>query len=161
MGSSQHREIELGGGRSSGTGSSRKGKKSGMERPKQPQRGLGVAQLEKIRIQSQLMSSYSQQSVYPCFPSNLAMVGYGESRNEDISFADTQFNVSPRFYANNRSNSTVSQPNHFGPVTLPLMEDFVQKRIRHDRSYSSTGSNSHVSDSSNSQELDLELKLSI
>ncbi|KAI0491838.1 hypothetical protein KFK09_026099 [Dendrobium nobile] len=159
MGSSQHGEIELGGGRSSGTGSSRKGKKSGMERPKQPQRGLGVAQLEKIRIQSQLMSSYSQQSVYPCFPSNLAMVGYGENRNEDISFADTQFNLSPRFYANNRSSS-VSQANHFGPVTLPLMEDFVQKRIRHDRSYS-TGSNSQVSDSSNSQELDLELKLSI
>ncbi|WOL05226.1 protein SPEAR1 [Canna indica] len=35
--------------------SSRKGKKSNSEKPaKQPQRGLGVAQLEKIRLQSRM-----------------------------------------------------------------------------------------------------------
>lgn len=37
-----------------GTSSSRKGKKSHPDKPKQPQRGLGVAQLEKIRLHSQL-----------------------------------------------------------------------------------------------------------
>ncbi|XP_020574928.1 protein SPEAR3-like [Phalaenopsis equestris] len=159
MGSGQQGENELGGGRSSSSGSSRRGKKSSMDRTiKQPQRGLGVAQLEKIRIQSQMMSNYSQQSIYPAFPNNITMVGYGESRGEDITFGDTQFCVSPRFHPN-RSGS-VSQTSHFGPVTLPLMEDFVQRRNRNDRSYSA-GSNSQVSDSSNLQELDLELKLSI
>lgn len=39
---------------SSGGSSSRKGKKSGSDKPKQPQRGLGVAQLEKIRLHSQM-----------------------------------------------------------------------------------------------------------
>nr|GEW29556.1 reverse transcriptase domain-containing protein [Tanacetum cinerariifolium] len=37
-----------------GSSSSRKGKKSHPDKPKQPQRGLGVAQLEKIRLHSQL-----------------------------------------------------------------------------------------------------------
>lgn len=41
-------------GESAGGSSSRKGKKSGSDKPKQPQRGLGVAQLEKIRIHSQM-----------------------------------------------------------------------------------------------------------
>lgn len=40
--------------RSAGGSSSRKGKKSNSDKPKQPQRGLGVAQLEKIRLHSQL-----------------------------------------------------------------------------------------------------------
>jgi hypothetical protein len=46
-----------------GRGRSRKGKRgggggSGSDKPRQPQRGLGVAQLEKIRIQSE-MAEYS------------------------------------------------------------------------------------------------------
>ncbi|KAJ0680883.1 putative SPEAR family protein [Helianthus annuus] len=36
--------------RSAGASSSRKGKKSNSNKPRQPQRGLGVAQLEKIRL---------------------------------------------------------------------------------------------------------------
>ncbi|KAL6610799.1 hypothetical protein ACP70R_040768 [Stipagrostis hirtigluma subsp. patula] len=46
--------MEWGRGRSSG---SRKGKRAGSsssDKPRQPQRGLGVAQLEKIRIQSEM-----------------------------------------------------------------------------------------------------------
>ncbi|XP_015693006.1 protein SPEAR1-like [Oryza brachyantha] len=42
---------------------SRKGKRSagsGSDKPKQPQRGLGVAQLEKIRIQSEMAAGYLQ-----------------------------------------------------------------------------------------------------
>ncbi|XP_073051439.1 protein SPEAR3-like [Primulina eburnea] len=38
--------------------SSRKGKKNGSDKPKQPQRGLGVAQLEKIRLHSELGPNY-------------------------------------------------------------------------------------------------------
>lgn len=39
---------------SSSSSSSRKGKKSSSDKPKQPQRGLGVAQLEKIRLHSEI-----------------------------------------------------------------------------------------------------------
>jgi len=53
MGSSHFGELGLGNGRS---GLSRKGKKSSTEKPKQPQRGLGVAQLEKIRLHNQMAS---------------------------------------------------------------------------------------------------------
>ncbi|KAL0410631.1 UNVERIFIED_CONTAM: protein SPEAR1 [Sesamum latifolium] len=45
-------------GLSSSSLSSRKGKKGSSDKPKQPQRGLGVAQLEKIRLHSQLGCSY-------------------------------------------------------------------------------------------------------
>lgn len=48
-----------GGLSSSSSSSSRKGKKGGggSDKPKQPQRGLGVAQLEKIRLHSQLTAA--------------------------------------------------------------------------------------------------------
>lgn len=49
MGSNYCGEAERSGG-----SSSRKGKKNGSDKPKQPQRGLGVAQLEKIRLHSQM-----------------------------------------------------------------------------------------------------------
>lgn len=54
----------------SGGSTSRKGKKNGSaDKPKQPQRGLGVAQLEKIRLHSQMGRGYispnSLQSPYP------------------------------------------------------------------------------------------------
>ena len=58
MGSSYSGEPNLGNERSAG--SSRKGKKSsGSDKAnKQPQRGLGVAQLEKIRLQTQMGCTY-------------------------------------------------------------------------------------------------------
>ncbi|KAF0917369.1 hypothetical protein E2562_017826 [Oryza meyeriana var. granulata] len=47
-------------GRSSPAGSSRKGKRGGgADKPKQPQRGLGVAQLEKIRLQSEMAEYFN------------------------------------------------------------------------------------------------------
>ncbi|XP_073047091.1 protein SPEAR3-like isoform X1 [Primulina eburnea] len=43
---------------SSASSSSRKGKKNGSDKPKQPQRGLGVAQLEKIRLHTESGRNY-------------------------------------------------------------------------------------------------------
>jgi hypothetical protein len=46
---------------------SRARKKSSSEQPKankQPQRGLGVAQLEKIRLHNQMMAAYRSQQVW-------------------------------------------------------------------------------------------------
>ncbi|KAF8407078.1 hypothetical protein HHK36_006203 [Tetracentron sinense] len=57
MGSSYYGEPNLGNGRS---GSSRKGKKINSDKPKQPQRGLGVAQLEKIRIHNQMGGGFQR-----------------------------------------------------------------------------------------------------
>ncbi|XP_040375740.1 protein SPEAR3-like isoform X1 [Oryza brachyantha] len=57
-------------GRSSPAGSSRKGKRGGggggaADKPKQPQRGLGVAQLEKIRLQSEMAEYFSPLGQQP------------------------------------------------------------------------------------------------
>ncbi|KAI4376596.1 hypothetical protein MLD38_014341 [Melastoma candidum] len=58
--------IGGGGGRGS-----RRGKKTGHDKPKQPQRGLGVAQLEKIRLHGQLgvTNFYHPSLVNPYAPS--------------------------------------------------------------------------------------------
>lgn len=62
MGSKYYGETNLGtGGGGGGSSSSRKGKKSSSssDKPKQPQRGLGVAQLEKIRLHTQMGCAYN------------------------------------------------------------------------------------------------------
>ncbi|PUZ64824.1 hypothetical protein GQ55_3G174000 [Panicum hallii var. hallii] len=46
--------MEWGRGRSSGSRKGKRGGNSSSDKPRQPQRGLGVAQLEKIRIQNEM-----------------------------------------------------------------------------------------------------------
>nr|TKW25928.1 hypothetical protein SEVIR_3G152300v2 [Setaria viridis] len=46
--------MEWGRGRSSGSRKGKRGGNSSSDKPRQPQRGLGVAQLEKIRIESEM-----------------------------------------------------------------------------------------------------------
>nr|XP_019707343.1 protein SPEAR1 isoform X3 [Elaeis guineensis] len=186
MGSNHYGELYLGNGRS---GSSRRGKKSNTDKQKQPQRGLGVAQLEKIRLYNQMMAGY-HPSLHPPFQSNLneqedarhmgfpssphassiattsslfgfhpnTMMGLGGTDRTDIKFGD--------HYSDATSSNYMMPPHHLVPpaVTLPLlaqtMEDSVQKKMQHDRCHS-MGSISQNSDSSDSKELDLELKLSL
>ncbi|XP_020088652.1 protein SPEAR1-like isoform X2 [Ananas comosus] len=174
-------------GRSS-SGSSRKGKKCGLEKPKQPQRGLGVAQLEKIRLQNQMMSTYfpSFQSSYQsdhtnkedmrthlAFQScptssslrpNNYMMGFGETTTNDIRFTGCHPSATARSLS--AGDEMFLTYDFMRPIeTLPLLaqpvEDSVQKRRRNDRCRS-MGSVSNNSDSSDqSQELDLELRLSL
>lgn len=73
MGSSHYGDPNLGNERG---GSSRKGKKSNSDKPKQPQRGLGVAQLEKIRLHGEMGSSY-HPSLHGSYPSNFNQVVHG------------------------------------------------------------------------------------
>ena len=63
----------MGNERGSSSSSSRKGKKSNSDKPKQPQRGLGVAQLEKIRLHGQMGSSYNP-SLHGPYPGNFNQV---------------------------------------------------------------------------------------
>ncbi|KAJ8638144.1 hypothetical protein MRB53_012411 [Persea americana] len=189
MGSSYFGELSLGNGRS---GSSRKGKKSNSEKPKQPQRGLGVAQLEQIRLRNQMGCCYlpslpsgaphtnpiqedvaaemafapsaSSSSSYP--PSSSfgfhpkIMMSMGETETTDIRYGDTQASVANRLYLNNGFMQTQlpsqrSVTRHF--LGLPI-EDSSQKKRRDDRC-DSMGSSSQNSESSDTQELDLDLKL--
>lgn len=68
MGSGYFGEPNLGNERGSGS-SSRKSKKNNSDKPKQPQRGLGVAQLEKIRLQGQMGCAY-HPSLHGPYPNN-------------------------------------------------------------------------------------------
>ena len=61
----------MGNERGSGSSSSsRKSKKNNSDKPKQPQRGLGVAQLEKIRLHGQMGCATYHPSLHGPYPTN-------------------------------------------------------------------------------------------
>ncbi|KAG9137733.1 hypothetical protein Leryth_020742, partial [Lithospermum erythrorhizon] len=104
MGSNYFGNLSLGNERSSPTNnnSSRKGKKSSSDKPpKQPQRGLGVAQLEKIRLHSQIeASTYPPQSNH-YFPSSTNV-------SQEDSEWKTPYSSSPSFSYSFSSSSSLS-----------------------------------------------------
>nr|XP_029119628.1 protein SPEAR1-like [Elaeis guineensis] len=183
MGSSLYGELCLGKGRS---GSSRKGKKSDSDKPKLPRRGLGVAQLEKIRLHNQMMAGYLS-SLHPPFQthlneedarihmgsplslhaSSIATTSYlcGVHPNTMMGFGGSDNTRFGDYYSGATASSNNMTPlHHFEKptVTLPLLTQTLQvkKKVQHDQH--SLGSISQNSDSTDdSQELDLELKLSI
>ncbi|XP_019052917.1 PREDICTED: protein SPEAR1 isoform X3 [Nelumbo nucifera] len=192
-------EPSLGHGRS---GSSRKGKKSNSDKPRQPQRGLGVAQLEKIRLYNQMGSSYFPSFHSPCYtnlnqleedvrmgttyssiPSSSSFLSYSQSSSSSLVFhpnmtqlglgemetietrygdSDSQYGTMARW--NHSSGSFETQDTMQPSLTRHLLslnvEDSVQKKRRKDRC-GSMGSSSQNSDSSDTREVDLELKLSL
>lgn len=78
MGSSYFGEPNMGNNERVSGSSSRKGKKNNQDKPKQPQRGLGVAQLEKIRLHGQM--AYGFHPLHQgSFPSNLNNVNLSTS----------------------------------------------------------------------------------
>ncbi|OAY53795.1 protein SPEAR3 [Manihot esculenta] len=197
MGSSHYGDPNLGNERG---GSSRKGKKSNSDKPKQPQRGLGVAQLEKIRLHGEMGSSYHPslhgsypsnfnqedvrlQTAYSSVPSSTSfnytsssaassvshglhpniMMGLGDHYERlNIRYGDTQ----PPTGANwNSGNSFMeaqnfSQPGSTRHLLNLQIEDTQPKKSKKHRS-NSIGSSSQNSESSDNQEPDLELKLSL
>ncbi|KAH0453796.1 hypothetical protein IEQ34_018120 [Dendrobium chrysotoxum] len=194
MGSNQQGDFGLGSGRSPSS-SSKKKKKNSLEKAlRQPQRGLGVAQLEKIRIQSQMMASYNLQllhhpfltmeedmkipltfplsssssspfngasssSVFSVHPNS--MMGCGDNLvSVDKRFGDLEY-TQARFSAQDHEISRIPQiDDHLQAVTHPvLIEDSVLQRRIHQQHGYFAGSLSQVSDSNESQELDLELRL--
>jgi hypothetical protein len=71
-GSNYFGDSNMGNERVSGS-SSRKGKKNNQDKPKLPQRGLGVAQLEKIRLHGEMAYGYHPPLHNP-YPSNFINV---------------------------------------------------------------------------------------
>ncbi|URE26735.1 hypothetical protein MUK42_17005 [Musa troglodytarum] len=125
MESQQSNGLGSGSGR---TGSSRKGKK---ERSKQPQRGLGVAQLEEIRLQSQ-MDEYVSSLNSP-FCSNLNMVSL-RSMHEHPRVEMAPSSSSP--LSRSGSSSFALRPN-----TMVRFGDAVERGIVH---YGEHWSRSHL-----------------
>ncbi|KAI5556915.1 hypothetical protein BDE02_18G066500 [Populus trichocarpa] len=170
-------------------GSSRKGKKSNSDKPKQPQRGLGVAQLEKIRLHGQMGCNY-----HPSFTEDIRVqTGYSSAPSSSFSYSSSAAATSASYgyphtmmgigtdydgtnirYGDSQPSTTASwnsghgiheaqhyaQPNSTRHL-LPLQaEDTPPKKSKKHRS-SSRGSSSQNSEASDTQELDLELRLSI
>ncbi|CAA3029818.1 Hypothetical predicted protein [Olea europaea subsp. europaea] len=194
MGSNYFGEPNLGNER--GSSSSRKGKKSNSEKPKQPQRGLGVAQLEKIRLHSQMGCTYLPSSVHSPYAPNFSqedmrlptgysssstsfpysssvvssssygfsgtqnfMMGLPDSERAKIKYEDSQPSSASRW----NPGAAVSGTQHFSqPSTakhffnLEVEESFNGKKKGRGRSMGSSNQNSETSDT---QEIDLELRL--
>ncbi|KAG8376048.1 hypothetical protein BUALT_Bualt09G0023100 [Buddleja alternifolia] len=175
---------------SSSSSSSRKGKKSGSDKPKQPQRGLGVAQLEKIRLHSQLgcnylpsvhnpyASTFSQEDLrmQTSYSSSSSSFSYSSSTSPTYGFQGPH-GVMMGLQDLDRANITYgdSQPSsvarwHPGNSGFGT-QHFVEPTTT--RSFFEPGiegavnkkkkkeSSSQNSESSNSQEIDLELRLSL
>ncbi|KAG1335059.1 protein SPEAR1-like [Cocos nucifera] len=186
MGGSIYGEWCLGNGRSGS--SSRRGKKSNSDKQKLPRRGLGVAQLEKIRLHNQMMAGYlsslhppfqthlneEDASIYMGSPScphasSIATTSYfcGVHPNTMMGFGgsditDTRFGD---YYSGATTSNKMMPLHHFikPAVTLPLLtqtfQDSEQKKIQQDQhSLVCISQNSDSTD--DPQGLDLELKLS-
>ncbi|XP_039000728.1 protein SPEAR3-like [Hibiscus syriacus] len=185
--------------RGGGSSSSRKGKKGNSDRQaKQSQRGLGVAQLEKIRLHGQVASSSYQQ--LPRYPANFnqvddmrvqaryssmassssfsysssssapsygfqypnMMMGLGEyDQRANFSYGDSQPSTTASWNPSSGilESQHFTQPNMTRQLLNPHVEDSHSRSKIH-RS-KSLGSSSQNSESSDTQELDLELRLSL
>ncbi|XP_028806537.1 protein SPEAR3-like isoform X2 [Neltuma alba] len=207
MGSGYFGELNLGsterasGSSASSSSSSRKGKKNNSDKPKQPQRGLGVAQLEKIRLHGQIDCGYPPppplhvpypsnfnnedpraQSAYSsvpsssfsyspssssyspsyCFHPNIAQMGLPEYERTNIRYGSSQPPNAARWDNSNSVLHTQSsaQPN----VTRPFLNLYDHSHLHIDSQQhrsGSFGSSSQNSESSDPQEPDLELRLSL
>ncbi|KAK8695116.1 hypothetical protein V6N13_000291 [Hibiscus sabdariffa] len=184
----------------SGVGSSsRKGKKGSSEKPKQPQRGLGVAQLEKIRLHGQMASGYSLPLHHGSYPANFnqedkmrVQIGYSSmAPSSSFSYPSStspaacgflypntaglgEYDQRTNFrYGDSQPSTTASwnpssgslesqhfaQPNMTRQLLNLHVEDSHSRSKKH-RS-NSLGSSSQNSESSDTQEVDLELRLSL
>ncbi|KAL2929089.1 Protein SPEAR3 [Bienertia sinuspersici] len=159
MGSSYFGIPKMGEKSSSSSSSSRKGKKSGAEKPKQPQRGLGVAQLEQIRLRSQLGCSGFSSSTPTTFI------------QDDVRLQGVP-NYNPYYSQSSPSTSYADHPNF-----MMVFGDHERSNLRYQDSQPSTAPrwnpngdprhqridflNTHNSESSEHDEVDLELRLSI
>ncbi|KAL0643650.1 hypothetical protein Bca4012_041940 [Brassica carinata] len=127
---------------SSSSPATRRGKKNGSEKPKQPQRGLGVAQLEKIRLHSEMscnsFDNYSS-SLYPQI----------DAHRDQYERATMSWNP---------SYGILESHHYLEPNTT---RHILNEDPCFTRRSKSLGSGNQNSGSNDNQELDLELRLSL
>nr|VDD34981.1 unnamed protein product [Brassica oleracea] len=167
---------------SSSSPATRRGKKNGSEKPKQPQRGLGVAQLEKIRLHGE-MSCNSFNNYNPSLHPQEDVRGYSSIPSSSSSFTyalSTPTSTPNGFYPNmmmkhhKREYDWVSNFSYFisyGLISRRFNSTEESQRFnshglnRGEPSFTrrskSLGCGNQNSGSSDSQELDLELRLSL
>ncbi|KAI4347094.1 hypothetical protein L6164_007943 [Bauhinia variegata] len=182
MGSSYFGEPNVGNefrgsGSSSSSSSARKGKKNNSDKPKQPQRGLGVAQLEKIRLHGQMACGYPPSVHHPPYPSNFS--------NDDPRVQAAYSSIPSSSFSYSSSSSSYSASYGLHPNIVMGLPEYERTNIRYGDSHQPTntaryliisyctdsqhmqrsgsvGSGSQNSESSGThQELDLELRLSL
>ncbi|KAH1266600.1 Protein SPEAR3 [Glycine max] len=190
MDSSYFGEPNMGNERVSGSSSSsssRKGKKNNQDKSKQPQRGLGVAQLEKIRLHGQMACGGYHPPLHSPYPSNFnnedprVQTPYSSvpsSSSSSFSYSSTSYSPSYGFQPNivmslpeyERTSIRYgdSQPTntarweHSTAQTRPLLNLYDSQHIDTKKHRSgSRGESSQNSESSDTQEPDSELRLSL
>ncbi|XP_031379814.1 protein SPEAR1 isoform X2 [Punica granatum] len=137
MGSSYFGEPNMGNDR----GTSRRSRKGSSEKPKQPQRGLGVAQLEKIRLHGQMASSGSCSS-YGQFHHQYPSGPYPTSAFSQEDFrGQTGYSSTPSSSFSYTSSSSTSASYGLGPNFM-MGGDHERGSIR---SYGDNNSHHHSS----------------
>eukprot|EP00268_Persea_americana_P054000 TRINITY_DN6155_c0_g1_i5.p1 TRINITY_DN6155_c0_g1~~TRINITY_DN6155_c0_g1_i5.p1 ORF type:complete len:159 (+),score=37.45 TRINITY_DN6155_c0_g1_i5:436-912(+) len=158
MASSYLGDPSLGNERS---GSSRKGKKSNSDKPKQPQRGLGVAQLEQIRLSNEMGSCYMPSLHNPSYTS-LNQMRVGDMELTDSGYGEPESSGTTRIGWNYNQNILQPQQEAQSSITRQLLTLPVENSSHKNRmniQYELMGSGNQNSNSSDDQELDLDLKL--
>ncbi|WJX25924.1 hypothetical protein P8452_14912 [Trifolium repens] len=187
-GSNYFGDSNMGNERVSGS-SSRKGKKNNQDKPKLPQRGLGVAQLEKIRLHGEMAYGYHPPLHNP-YPSNFInedpriQTPYSSIPSSSFSYSSssTSYTTSHGFQPNimmglpQYERSTIvfgdSQPidsarswEHANAIaqsntTKPLLSLYDSQYLD-TKKHRSGSTSSQNSESSDNQEPDLELRLAL
>ncbi|KMT03135.1 hypothetical protein BVRB_8g196910 [Beta vulgaris subsp. vulgaris] len=118
-------------GNSSSSSSSRKSKKSSSDKPKQPQRGLGVAQLEQIRLRTQMgCNGYSTSSAAAAtFHQEEDMRLQGVPNNYGVQQSSTSYNP---YYSSQSSPPTSSYAHH--PNFMMVFGDHDRSNLRYEDS---------------------------
>ncbi|KAL1195598.1 Protein SPEAR1 [Cardamine amara subsp. amara] len=149
----------------------RRGKKNGSDKPKQPQRGLGVAQLEKIRLHGE-MSCNSFNSYNPSlYPQEDVRVQGGYSSLPSSSPSSAPYGFYPNMmigvHRDQYERATMSWNSSYGVLeSQHSLEPNITRHFLHEdpsstRRSKSLGSGNQNTGSNENQELDLELRLSL
>ncbi|KAL9242337.1 hypothetical protein vseg_016349 [Gypsophila vaccaria] len=86
---------------------------SNLEKPKQPQRGLGVAQLEKIRLHSQMASFGFIPQQYPFFPNPFPPSPFQEDMRAQAAYHQAAMQSATLYgYGPSSSSSSLHGYNH-------------------------------------------------
>ncbi|KAL3532476.1 hypothetical protein ACH5RR_005997 [Cinchona calisaya] len=142
--------LNLGGGNErSSTSSTRKNKKGNSDKPKQPQRGLGVAQLEKIRLHSQmgctsynnlpsslhnpysqedmrLQTAYSSSSSFSYSTPSSSYYGFPSNQNIGMGLNDVEGRANTRYGDSQHTNTTRWSP---GNTYLDYSQQYAQPNM--------------------------------
>ncbi|CAH8322542.1 unnamed protein product [Eruca vesicaria subsp. sativa] len=180
MGSSFFGRPKMGGSSSSSPTSSspaKRGKnKNGSDKPKQPQRGLGVAQLEKIRLHSEI--NYSSFGTYPSYhPSTYnhqedvrfqaeyssiaSSTHYGLHPNMMMNASNDQCERTPVRYRDSQPHIASWNPRYGILESQHFVEHNITRHFLHEDQRNTMGSGIENFKTSDTTEPDLELRLSL